>query len=169
MGDLAAEVAMLVYVRATKGYYTSARWYRLLLFKAVRRYWGNPHTPRNAEALAMDVDEARELVDNLRVDDRALCLARLQAVYPTLTALQQEALSLYLQGYDTTESGRAMGRNPATCHAARRRAIQRIDNPGQFTRTASCALVGQLRCAECNERGHNTRYCPRRRQGRRAA
>lgn len=132
--DIACEAALIALQSTVRrGHYPTLAFFRCIVLKAVRRFFGVAGTGRNAEAWSVDVDEAHYLGESFRADDRALTLARLQKVWPTLTENQQESLMLYLSGCTDSEVALKMGVSPDMARKRRRRAVTRIDHNIQDT------------------------------------
>lgn len=92
--DLAAELAL----RLLKQQRAGVAWVRLRwhLSQAIGGLVGHGQSTRRVLAEGWTTLVPRDLVDEARVDDRALCFRRLQQAWPRLTELQREALLRYL-------------------------------------------------------------------------
>jgi hypothetical protein len=66
-----------------------------------------------------------------------IALWRLQKVYPELTERQQLGLYVYISGGDVVATARSMGlRNHTDLNRGLKRALERIDEPGRFKKSA---------------------------------
>ena len=114
----------------------SWRWARVFAKRAMRQVFGDrryrPSWDRREPLL--DDDVAMEA----RRESGALCLVRLQRLWPTLTEHQRAGL-LTLMDNDRRalgETAAVLGVSNSSLVNARRRALQRLDNPARFSRIA---------------------------------
>lgn len=73
----------------------------------------------------------------------ALCVRRLQAVWPTLTRNQQAALLASIDGRGATaEVAAELGISLASLSHSKRQALRRLDDPTSFARSAQSQVRG---------------------------
>ena len=142
--DVAQEVALAVVRMNIDGKTPGVDAYRTAARYAVKKLLGDSrYAGRRLEherGVSLDDPErAPQLQGDAPHELRAIALWRLQRVWPTLTATQRVGIETLFLG------GRGCVREVAGVHgvkwkcvsAGRRRALERIDNPGAFSRVAT--------------------------------
>jgi len=147
--DLAAQVALLICERAAVGYRCGWRFYRIAVFAAIRSIFGDVryHPTWMDNLLVPDLGTrdggeldnalfAGEWADPSTSGPAALTMTRLQALWPTLTDIQQAWLRCWLTGESAKDAAVELGTsNRAICNAGPR-VLERLDNPRAFSRVA---------------------------------
>jgi hypothetical protein len=139
--DLAQEVALRVWTKRLEGHGTDRRGYARFARDGLRALFGDERCATGlsvgrfvpAGDMGGDVDPRASLPG----DVRALCVAWLQAVYPTLTPLQQAAVSARLLGTTNVDLARSLGANVNSVCTAYKVAMKRCVDPSAYSRVAS--------------------------------
>ena len=148
--DVASEIAIRALEAHRRGYRCGRRAYTLFARDAVRSLFGDERNGRPqvsrfqpAGSMAQDFDEDNEVAPahqpsvDYRHEDAPLKLARLQAVWPTLTAQQRAILSGYAFGDTPTEIAEQIGSTMGSVSGCIANIRARLADPSKFTRVAS--------------------------------
>lgn len=135
--DLVQEVATMVWLNHEAGFKVARRRYLLFALSAFRVVLGDDRYNGKGRHEAVPLEEAHSVATATRDPLGPLCMKRLQELWPTFTESQKAGLfSLIVDdGYGAAgDAAEAFGVNLVGIDSARKRAIERINNPKAFQR-----------------------------------
>lgn len=141
--DIEAECVAQVLLMHKRGFRCGLRAWRWAALSARREVLGDSRFKSNWDAVELSgtVPEPEPDLGNGLAPLMAIARSRLQAAWPTLTETQREGLRCKLTGASQADAERALGVAPGSLSVATARALQRIDDPGSFTRIASSSSL----------------------------
>lgn len=143
--DVAQEVALAVVRMKRDGKTPGVTAYRTAARYAVKKLLGDTRYAgrRMEHECGISLDDPEQPLLQLQGEHphelRAIAMWRLQRIWPTLTATQRVGIETLLMGGQgcVREVSAQRCVNWACVSEGRRRALERIDNPGAFSRVAS--------------------------------
>ncbi len=128
--DLVQETVIVVIQQQRRGHTVRPGYFTYAMLSARRRVFGSeahPWTENEFYGAVMAVSPARR-------HEGALCMARLQKVWATLTSLQQDAIFAVMSGTALADAALEAGTSPYSIVCSKSAALKRIDDPRQFKR-----------------------------------
>lgn len=167
--DIEQDVLLAAWQIHRRGFGVTREAYGWLASDAVRRYVGDPRSRGRSAFKTLPLEEATRVPVAARHELGPLCMLRLRALWETFTETQKAGLFSLLvdDGYGATgDAADAFGVSLQSINSARKRALERIDNPGAFSRKAK---VGVRQLSDADRKAYSRASSKRFRAKRRAA